>query len=185
MPPFESKGDKPQWQMIYDELLAPNGVPADFHTILPHEAICAAAGKDDFKEVWGWEQARRKFLRDHRRSVIAVKNVGYRVVHPTEQGGKVRGRFKRGRRQMNLGVEEAVFTDRSFLTPAEQAHQDRLELAITRIADMTQRLDTRAAQDQAVLHAQRKTASPDKWAKVEAELRRHGIDARPSEDADD
>lgn len=118
--PFRPKGDKPEWQMIYDSLL----MRVDFGDIITHEQLDAVLGRVFIEDRGPLYKARRYLGKHRKRWVEPVEGVGYRVIEAREHMSAAQRRKRRARRQLSMMVEIAEVTDLARLTPEELAQFD-------------------------------------------------------------
>jgi alkylated DNA nucleotide flippase Atl1 len=115
---FEPRGDKAEWRVVYDELL----VDADYGQIITYAQIAEVLGRD----VQQRERLRAPIARARRevgrlRSMwlVAVPNVGYRVIHANEHVSVADDHKHRGQRQFSRMMDVSHATNLSRLTADE------------------------------------------------------------------
>lgn len=174
---FEVKGDRPQWQVIYDYLstMAVGDVVKDeeLAALLP-DAAEGSVGT-------AYRRAVRQVEDDLKRTFTRVRTVGYRMVDANEHEGLARGHHKRAKRQLKTAKRKAVSADRSRLTREERARLDAVELNLSRQIEMTNRLTARVDKVENDLKAARRELRvdsahlADRVDQLAALLERHGI----------
>lgn len=118
--PFQTKGEKPEWQMIYDALLS----RAEFGDLITHDQLDAVLGRTFVDDRGPLYKARRYLGKHRKRWVEPVEGLGYRVIEAREHISAAQRRKRRARRQLSLMVEIAEITDLTRLTPEELAQFD-------------------------------------------------------------
>jgi hypothetical protein len=175
MRPFQPRGEKAQWRIIYDLLDR-----LDVGDILGYDQITEALEVDHINQVRGAVlRAARVWGQDRHRALTPVHKVGYRIVAGAETEILIRRQHRRTRRSAGRTRDLARDTDRSLLTPADRAKWDRMEIELSRQADMVARIDTRTAKVEQAIEVDRaaRRATEEKVARMEEALRRHGIEA--------
>ncbi|WP_435109766.1 helix-turn-helix domain-containing protein [Nocardiopsis synnemataformans] len=178
---FEPKGERPEWQMIYDHvvLLAPGDV-------FTHGELDQLLGRDFRSSRSPIYDAMRRLEQSNQRTLATVVGVGYRVASASEHEGLARSHQKRSRRQLGKAVSKASSADRSALAPQERQRIDALEMSLRQQADMIQRLDTRTAKQAEELKKLRRETSEDvaevsaKVDRIAELLDKHGINPNAS-----
>jgi hypothetical protein len=172
--PFQPIGEKPRWELIYDEL---SGL--DVGDTLTYERLHELLDVEDraavrtpfYKaaQVWGTE---------HKRALRPVPNVGYRVVDAREHEAIAKNHHKRSKRQLRRGRQVLANADRSRLSEHERQRFDQMEATIGRHEDMIRRLDGRTAKVEKAVAESREahTVTEERVTALEDALRRHGID---------
>lgn len=158
MKPFEALGDKSRRALLVD-LVA----DIDEDVVIPYEDIAAAieVDEDDRATCQGAvNAAKRSIEKTHSKALVAVPNVGYRVVRASEHLGLAQSHQSRGRRQLTRAKSKVVHVDMSKLTEGERAavslaatslglqmdymrrndlRSSRLEAAVTTVMETTER----------------------------------------------
>lgn len=174
---FEPKGDVAEWQLIYNHLVTLN-----VDDVVEYDTLTELLGRE-FKSARGpFHKANRHLLADHKRGMLNVKNVGYRVVPAEEHERAARDQHRFAKRRLRASKHWLANTDRSEL-PAEVAERfDRLEEQLDRQIDFTRRIDKRVARVEKALEASRDEAAgqaretSERLSKLMEALKRHGID---------
>ena len=178
---FEIKGDRPQWQTVYEHLSGMGIGDVVKHDelagLLPDAAVGSIAS--------AFRRAVRECEAELKRTFVNVRGVGYRVAHATEHEALARGHHRRAKRQLKTAKRKATSADRSLLTREERTRIDAVELNLARQIEMTARLEARVDRVESELKAARRqqsseaaelSARVDKLADL---LARHGIADRP------
>lgn len=131
--PFKPKGDRAEWQLIYDKLLA----HADYGDVISYAELSEVLDRDFHENRGPMYDAREHLAKRRRRWVEVVRGVGYRVIHANEHGQMAERRVKFGERQFKAGCIINEGTDLSRLTPAELARYDERALALNGLARVT------------------------------------------------
>jgi len=117
---FQPKGDKAEWVMIFDELLA----EADFGTVITYAQLEEVLGRSLEANRAPLYRARGELGDRRKRWLEAVPKVGYRVIEANEHV-RVAGQHKRkARRQLTTMVKIAEVADLTRLTAAELSDFD-------------------------------------------------------------
>lgn len=166
--PFEPKGDRPQWESVYD--LAKNAKPstvltfAELSEVLGYDVSAQGASRTPIL------RASERLLESENKVLHSVRGVGYRVAEPSEQEGLARGRQKRARKQIAKGVALVVNVDRNALTAEQRNSVDALCQVLTAQNAMLRRHDRRIGSVERTIRE-----VDDRVSAMEALLRRHGI----------
>lgn len=148
---FEIKGDRPQWQIIYDRI-----VDMAVGEVIKYDELFGLLPDAPEGSVRGaWQQAVKRVEDDRKRTFANVRKVGYRMVEANEHEGLARGHHRRANRQLKRAKRKAVSADRSRLTREERARIDAVELNLSRQIEMTNRLSARMARVETDLNAAR------------------------------
>lgn len=118
--PFKAKGDRPEWRIIFEELL--DG--ADFNTIITYEQLDDVLGRPFVDNRSPLYRARQHLGEMQSRWIEAQPGVGYRVIEANEHMDAAHQRKRRAKRQLGLMVKIAEVTDLSRLKPEELAKFD-------------------------------------------------------------
>ena len=174
---FEPKGDVAEWQLVYNHIET-----LDVGDIVTYEKLSELLGRE-FKTARGpFHKANRQLLSKHKRGMLNVKNVGYRVVTAEEHELAARDQHKYAKRRMRASKHWLANTDRSELAPEVAERFDRIEGQLDRQIDFTRRLDKRVERVEKALDASRSEAgdqareTSDRLTKLTEALKRHGID---------
>lgn len=117
---FAPKGEKPEWQMIYDDLLA----DADFGAVVTYERLEEVLGRSFRANRGPLYRAREHLGEIRKRWLTAVPNVGYRVVDANEHVRVAAIHKRAGRRQYRQMVRVLENTDLTRLEPDALAEWD-------------------------------------------------------------
>lgn len=119
-PIFAPKGAKPEWLMVYDELLS----SADYGDVVTYARLEEVLGRP-FASNRGPLYRARDHLGDiHKRWLEAVPNVGYRVVDAEEHVRIAAAHKLKGRRQYGRMLKVMQVTDLTQLGPDALATWD-------------------------------------------------------------
>lgn len=170
--PFQPIGDKSRRAILVD-LVA--DIPED--TILSYADIASALDVDeDNRELCQGvvNAAKRGIEATHSKALVAVPNVGYRVVKASEHLGLAQHHQKRGRRQLVRAKSKVAHVDMSKLTKGERA---AVGLAVTSLGlqmDYMRRNDLRASrlEDAVAVVAQTTERSEQEIAELRERLSR-------------
>lgn len=171
---FQMKGDRPQWQVIYDRLAS-----MKVGEVIKDEELFGLLPDAPEASVRGafW-RAVRQVEDDHSRTLDRVRTIGYRVVEAREHEGLARRQHKKAKRRIKSAIRKAHSADRTKLTPEERKRLDGIEDHLSRQADMIRRLDERVSKTEArTARTEKDTAQlADRIDGLKALLKRHGID---------
>lgn len=120
MVPFETKGEKAEWQMIYESLLA----EADHGTVISYADIDRVLGRDFKSSRTPIYRAMKHLGREKHRWLMAMPKVGYRVIDAPEHMALADHHKMKGKHQLQKTVEIGVATDVSRLSSDELARLD-------------------------------------------------------------
>jgi hypothetical protein len=135
---FKTKGDQPEWRMVYDAIQG-----KDFGDLISYKELDAALGRDFRTNRQPLYRAAEELLAEQRRALTSVPNQGYRVVEAREHEDLARADHKSARRKIRRGIRRLAGAERSRLTNEEKARIDLLELGYRRHDHMLRRLDAR------------------------------------------
>lgn len=176
---FEIKGDRPQWQVVYDRLA---GMRID--EVVKYDEL-AALLPDAAEGSWrsAFWRAVREMEDARKRSFANVRGVGYRMVSAVEHERLARTHHKRAKRQLKNSARKAHSADRSQLTREERARIDAIELNLSRQVELTRRLEARVVRVETDLKDHKRqlktdtAALSDKVDQLATLLEKHGITA--------
>jgi hypothetical protein len=118
---FAPKGEKPEWQMVYDELLA----TADFGDVITYAMLEETLGRPFAPNRGPLYRAREQLGELRKRWLEAVPNVGYRVVDAAEHVRLAATHKLKGRRQYGRMLKVMQVTDLTRLGPDQLATWDQ------------------------------------------------------------
>lgn len=176
---FEIKGDRPQWQVVYDRLAAAQigEVVSDdeLEALLPDAPTASVRGA-----FW---RAVREMEDEHKRSFTRVRLVGYRMVRAGEHVDLARRHHRRAGRQLRSAWRKAHSADRGLLTQQDRRRLDDIELNLAQQREITARLERRIQQE---THERKSDVAivSERVDQLTALLERHGITA-PNPQADE
>lgn len=168
---FTPVGEKPKWELVYQELLTLNiGDTLGYERLQEILGIEGPAARERsrgpfYKAVSVWGAERKRAMRP-------VPNVGYLVVDAPEHEAIAKSQHRRSRRALQRSRTALSNADRSRLSLEERRRFDRMELTITRQQDMLLRLDARLSRVEKALGPEFQVQVSDA---VEEALRRRGL----------
>ncbi len=166
---FAPKGEKPEWEILYEYLKE-----CGKGDLVKYEQLSNLLGRDFLKGRTPIYKAMRRLEDEDHRSLLNVKNAGYRITVAQEHEGLARQHHKRSRRQLTKSYGKIKSADRTELSREERQRFDALEMSIKQHADMIRRLEARVNKVEAK-QDQQKVAS-EKLDKLMEALKRHGIE---------
>jgi hypothetical protein len=179
MPRFKPKGDRPQWQVIYDHIVGleiGDVVKYDeLHALLPNVSRTALYGV--------FTIAVKHVEEDRRRTFANVRSVGYRMVESVEHEGLARNQHSQAKRRLGAARRKLHSADRSRLTPEQRRRVDALEDHVSAQQEMIRRLDARVERAERGLQEVRREHRTDaaelseRVDRITDLLRRHGIES--------
>lgn len=170
---FEAKGDRPQWQVLYDSL-----VPMSIGDVIEDERLFELlpdARESSVRSAF-WRAV--KEVEDcHKRTFCRVRLTGYRMVEAGEHEGLARGQQRKARRRMTAAVRKVHSADRSLLTLEQRKRMDALEEHFGRQQEMLRRLAVRQEKtDERVARSEKDSAAlGDRLDRLTDLLKRNGI----------
>ena len=177
---FETKGDRPQWSVIYDRLAV-----MEIGEVIKDEELFGLLPDAPEGSVRGafW-RAVQQIEDDLHRSFDRVRTVGYRMVDAPEHERLARLQHKKAKRRLKAAIRKARSADRSRLTPDERRRLDAIEDHLARQQEMIRRLDARVEKtEQRTARNEKDTARlADRLDALRDLLRRHGITDDEQED---
>jgi hypothetical protein len=147
---FEPVGERARWRVVYDLLAA-----AEMNGIVSYEDMAEALDVDPAKDRALIRDAMRRAAKEHevadKRAVVAVPNVGYRVVQPQEHLTLARRHQVRSSRSLVRGHSKAVNVDMSKIEPETRRALERVAGVIQLQMDFNRRAQSKlAAHDDAI-----------------------------------
>lgn len=173
---FEPVGAEARWRSVY--ALA-SGQPVG--VLLTYEQLDEATGSAIREHRDPIIKAARALEREQRRTLVVVKNQGYRIAAAEEHEGLARRRQRRARRQVSTGLSILRGTRRDELAPDAVRRLDAYELTLSAHEDMLRRLDRRVQRQEerlrAVRHENSATSADhdERIARLEALMQRAGV----------
>lgn len=131
--PFAPKGDRPEWKMLYDDLLG----AADFGDVITYEMLDDVLGRSFIANRGPLYHARTILGELRSRWIESVPKVGYRVIEANEHVRAANARKRRARCQLGMMMTITRSTDLARLTPEELQRYDaqsRINAALYGIA---------------------------------------------------
>jgi alkylated DNA nucleotide flippase Atl1 len=119
-PLFASKGDRPEWRMIYEDLLA----DADFGAIITYAQIAELLGRPFEPNRGPLYRARQDLGSIKHRWLEAVPGTGYRVVEANEHVRLSVAHRRKSRRQLAIATRVLTATDLEKLSGTGLAEWD-------------------------------------------------------------
>ena len=164
-PTFEPVGAMSRRDLVIEHLAA-----AEYNEVIGYDLLAEALDGVDRSVVQMAVNAAKPTLeKEHRKAVVAVPNVGYRVVQPGEHMSLAVAHQKKSRRSLVRSLSKVANVELSKLTDGERT---AVTLAATSLAlqvDYIRRNDLRAARHEKALEAV--TSTSDRTAEEVAELR--------------
>jgi len=108
---FTPKGDKPEWQMLYDTLLA----DADFGAMITYAQLDETLGRDFISNRAPLYRARSELGDRRKRWLVSIPTLGYRVTEASEHVRVATDHKRKSRRQLGMAVKVLSSTDLSRL----------------------------------------------------------------------
>lgn len=177
--PFVPKGPRPEWRMIYEDLL----VGKEFGDVVLFEDLNRVL-KRAFLPARSPIYRAMKQLRNHdNRQLAPLRGQGYRVVQPREHEDVAVKEQRSGRRKVDKAVDIATHVEKSQLTTQELQRIQRLELDLRRQKAALRFVTERVENQQLVIdaHQQAVTSQAEQIATLSRDvdalkegLRRHG-----------
>lgn len=170
---FQTKGDRPQWQVVYEHLekLQIGDVVKDdeLADLLPDASRPSV--------VTAFWRAVAEMQRVHLRTFARVRMVGYEMVEARDHERLAREQHRRAKRRLKAARAKIGSADRSRLTEEERRRFSAIEDHLAIQASMLRRLETRQDKVEArVATTEKDSASlADKVDRLAALLQRHGI----------
>lgn len=120
---FQSAYEQPQWRVVYDRL-----VIMEIDDVVSYEELQTLCPDMEFSAVRAlFFQAKRHVLRDRQRAFENVRNVGYRMVHPRDQGRLATRHERKARRQATKALDLVTEVEYTMLSQAERRQISDLE----------------------------------------------------------
>lgn len=161
---FKPIGERSRRDMVLDLLAA-----GDYDEVVKYADLEAELDANRDTVQAAVNAAKLLLEREHRKAVVAVPNVGYRVVRPNEQHGLAVVHQRKSVRALKRSLSKVNHVDAAQLTEGERA---AVTLAATGIAmqlDYMRRNDIRAKRHEDMIAATTQTA--ERTAEEVAELK--------------
>lgn len=143
--PFEPINEVSRRQAVVDMLSAiPSG------EVVPYDALEIALGLDRHAVQSVVNQAKPSLQKIGQKSLVAVRNIGYRVLSPGEHIDLARDHQKKGRRQTRKAKSAVAHTDYAKLSDIERAQYDIALATISALERFERRADLRYASKERV-----------------------------------
>jgi hypothetical protein len=149
---FSPRRDRPEWRIVYDELLS----GADYGQVITYLQLAEVLERDIHER----ERLRAPIARARRelgnlRSMwlIAVPNVGYRVIQANEHVSVADDHKHRGQRQFTRMLDVSRATNLSRLNPEELAVWDNQNRINAFLVTVVRSHESRIRRIEQVLHA--------------------------------
>lgn len=138
---FQPKGAKSRRELL-TELVRDTA----YGQVLDYAALGALLDCESRREVQtAVNGARLALERETRKALVAVANVGYRVVHPAEHGELAVKHQRKARRQVRRARSKVEYIDMSELTPEQRQFVTTAQIVLAAQADFERRADVRYA----------------------------------------
>lgn len=170
--PFQPKGDRPEWQIVYDHLRTLN--IGDTITYATLDRLLDRDFTPDRSPIY---RARYQLEANDRRTLANVVGVGYRIAHPSDHLDLAQMHHRKMRRQLKFRRGRLSSTQREALTNDERRRLDDLELNQSRLEDVVRQQGRTIVKNQQALEsvAGDQAATAAQVEKLTAALKRHGI----------
>lgn len=175
---FHPVGEVARWRVIYDALK-----PLAVDDVLTYEDASSLLGLDpetDRSTIQAAiRRASRTFEKADKHALVAVPNVGYRVVRADEHVVLARGQQRRASRALERGHSKVVNVDLRGLSPEVRALTEATARAFSMQMDFNRRFDVRQNRLESVISevSQRTDRSEAEIAELKARLARLESDA--------
>jgi len=166
---FQPKGEKAEWEMIYDYLKS-----KEKGALISYKELSKVINRDFASNRSPIYRAMKEMEIEDDRSLLNVRGYGYKITIAQDHEGLAFLHHKKSRRQMNTAKRKITSADMTQLSQAERARFREIELALSQQAEMIKRLDKRVT----VVEEKQKTQG-DTTARLDKlidALKRHGIE---------
>jgi hypothetical protein len=143
--------------------------------IVTYQEIQGLVPTDQWRQAF--YDAQRHMLTNHQRAFECERGVGYRMVHPREQGRLSVRHERRAKRQVKKAVTMVTEVEHDLLTRDERQRIEALEQHHRNLERFMKQLDRRQGKIEARVATTEKDgkAATDRIDRLENLLRRHGI----------
>jgi alkylated DNA nucleotide flippase Atl1 len=148
--PVKSPDGRAQWEMVYDVIKV-----LDQGVVITFDELNTLTGLDLKAERSPLYKAMQKLEEQDKRTIASVPGVGYRVVEAKEHELLGRRHHRSSIRQLKKAKSKFASADRSRLSPDDRERFDRLEMTVSRMEQVTRRLERRKREVQEVIQQQR------------------------------
>lgn len=154
---FEVKNEVPQWQRVYDLIVA-----AEIDQVISYDEFDAALGLN-FRAYSrpGLDKATKALEHNNRRTVEVVRNKGYRVVRAEEHERLARKHQLKGLRQTKRSMRKVRSADRSQLSSTDGQRLDAMEVHYGQLAAAQRRNATRIEEVDSARKADKRDTSEE------------------------
>lgn len=177
---FEVKGDRPQWQTVYERLSE-----MDIGEVIKDlDLLALLPDAPELSVRSAFWRAVREMEDEHKRSFTRVRLVGYRMVRAVEHERLARDQHRRAKRRIGAAIRKAHSADRKLLNTDERKRIDAIEDHLGRQQGMIRRLDARLDKtDARVARTEKESVElTDRVDRLTELLGRHGITEPPTTD---
>jgi len=112
---FQPKNEQPAWKMIYDQV---KDLPAG--ELITNEQLSEMIDGDILKYRSAVYRARKELAKTHKRYLVSVRGVGYKVVEGLLQLSHAEHRHDSATRQIKMANFEAINIDTKKMPPEER-----------------------------------------------------------------
>ena len=135
---FETKGDLPEWRLIYD-----HAKTLDVGQTITYEVLDGILGRDFATGRSPIYRAMRELEDENSRTLVNVPNIGYRVAEAIEHEDLAKLHHKKSRRSIRRAASKLHSADRTRLTREQARRFDDMQAQLDQQAHMLRRVDGR------------------------------------------
>lgn len=177
---FETKGEQPEWRLLYDVIAA-----RQIGDVVTYDDLGKALGRDFLENRTPIFRAIKELEETHKRTFVNERGVGYRMIEPTEHKKASLAHAKRSTRQLKKAVAKLDSADRSLLGPDDARYFDTAATAVGQLYLNQIALARRLKRHEEIITdvAHSNDVAHDRIAAIEAALAKHGMLANAKEAA--
>jgi hypothetical protein len=180
---FETKGDLPEWQMIYNRIenLAPL-------TMVSYDDLDEILGRDFRSNRSPLDRASKQLEDINRRTLRNVRGVGYQIAEAHEHADLGIVHRKRAKRQFGKGLRKTGSADYSQMTPDQAKRNQAVDMTLRTLKNNVSEMERRQNEMEKTLVLVKQETSltrehvrlvHEDSNKLREELRSRGIDVAP------
>jgi hypothetical protein len=136
---------RPYWQVIYDDLVA-RMARGDLKVgdVITHEDLSKLL--DGLPHYQSTAKAAQHLREHHRRSLMVVRGIGYKLIAGMDQVGQAKTRQRRAGHGLVKAQHEAAMVDHGLLSPTESAMATQIQRGMAVLAGLVKMTAVKVAE---------------------------------------
>lgn len=169
---FETKGDQPEWRLVYDVIEA-----RSIGDVVTYEELSEALGRDFLANRGPISRAIEEVEDTRKRTYVNERGVGYRMIEAGEHRIASHRHTKRAGKQLKRAQKRIDCADRSLLGPEESRYLDVASAAMGQLyANQIAIAKKLKRHEEVILDVAHETdVNRDRIAALEAAMARAGL----------